>query len=277
MEHGYTAFYMGAIMIEQRTTVTVWALLLSSAAIVAYPADGNAQMSTATTTTTHTYDFPGSMPSVTTNTTVDTSMCNVFVGGGDGDGGSSGGDGDGDGSTDPLILDLTGKGIRFLDKKDGVLFDMDEDGDQDLTAWVDGANAGFLVIDKNNDGTINDHSEMFGTETLRGIEHLGLYDSNDDGVIDENDDVWKDLKVWVDVNNDGITDAGELKSLSDLGIESFSLDYKKMNQKVGDSTVISEGFFTWVGGAVGTMVDAIFDFVSNVASDVYKAITGKTM
>lgn len=262
-------------MIEKRTTVTAWALLLSSVAFVAHPSEGNAQMSTTTTVTTHTYDFPSSMPSVSTSSTVDTSSCNVFVGA-SGDF-SGGGDGDGDGSTDPLILDLSGNGIKFLDKKDGVLFDMDEDGDQDLTAWVDGANAGFLVLDKNGDGIINDHSEMFGTETLRGIEHLALYDSNDDGVIDEKDDIWKDLKVWVDVNNDGVTDAGELKSLNDLGIESFSLSYQKLNQKVGDSTVISEGFFTKVGGALGTMVDAIFDFVSNVASDIYKAITGKTM
>lgn len=266
---------MGGAMIEKRMNLKVWTLLLSSVAFFspqeaeaqnAFGGSGTAGMIVTTTVTTHSYDFPSSMPNVTTSSSV-ANDCNIV---------NAGGDGDGDGSSDPLVLDLTGNGVTFLDRKDGVLFDMDEDGNADLTSWV-GPDAGFLVLDRNGDGIINDHSEMFGTETLRGFDHLALYDSNDDGIIDRKDDVWKELKVWVDSNSDGISQPDELKTLKELGIKNFNLEYTKTAYREGDSQVISEGFFEKVGGAIHKALDVVFSFFTNVAADVYEAVTGKQM
>lgn len=219
-----------------------------------------------TTTTTHYYDFPDGNPSVSTNVSVRDNCPPpepFFNGGGGADSG------------DPLVLDLDGDGeIQFLDRKDGVLFDMDEDGTRDLTSWV-GPNDGILVLDRNGDGTINDHSEMFGTQTMRGFDHLAKYDSNNDGVIDAKDAVWQELKVWRDENSDGTSQAHELNTLDHYGIKSISLNYKETDYQVGDNRIISEGFFETVSGAVYKAVDAVFSFVKDLASDIYNAITGQ--
>ena len=50
--------------------------------------------------------------------------------------------------------------------------------------------------DKNNDGKINDGSELFGTKSGDGFRDLRKYDSDGNGWIDENDDVFNKLKVW---------------------------------------------------------------------------------
>jgi hypothetical protein len=94
-----------------------------------------------------------------------------------------------------------------------------------------GGNDGLLVHDLNHDGTINDGSELFGSatrdangnRTQDGYAAMATEDSNHDGKLDEHDAHWKELQVWVDANHDGKTDAGELKSLSDVGIASIDL------------------------------------------------------
>jgi hypothetical protein len=85
-------------------------------------------------------------------------------------------------------------------------------------------------MDRNHDGAINDGSELFGGATKLsdgstasdGYAALRDMDGNHDGVIDKNDAAFADLKVWVDVNSDGVSGAGELKTLQDLGISSIS-------------------------------------------------------
>ncbi len=52
---------------------------------------------------------------------------------------------------------------------------------------------------------------------------MSQYDSNNDGVIDEKDEVYSKLLVWQDKNSNGISEADELKSLKDIGITSVSL------------------------------------------------------
>ncbi len=64
--------------------------------------------------------------------------------------------------------------------------------------------------DKNNNGRVDDISELFGSDRQSGFAELGLYDSNRDGKIDAFDEVFRNLKVWQDRDGDGRTDAGEL-------------------------------------------------------------------
>jgi len=137
---------------------------------------------------------------------------------------------------DPLILDLNGDGIGTKNYKNGAIFDHDGDGFAEITGWVD-AHDGFLVMDRNGDGVINDDKELFGDQTIlkngtkaaNGFEALADLDSNQDGKIDANDAAFSLLRVWQDSDGDGYSSAEELFSLDELGIKSINLDSSVAN------------------------------------------------
>ena len=133
---------------------------------------------------------------------------------------------------DPLILDLNGDGLATtnLDQSD-VYFDLDSNGFVERTAWID-ANDGLLVLDRDGDGKITNGQELFGDQTLlsngtratSGFEALREFDDNKDGKIDASDIVYLKLKVWQDLNRDGVSQAEEMKSLADVGIKAINLN-----------------------------------------------------
>ena len=113
---------------------------------------------------------------------------------------------------DPLVIDLDGDGIKLVNiNQSNAMFDLTGSGFANKTGWISGGDA-FLVWDRNNNGRIDDISEMFGSATQSGFKALALYDTNRDGRIDAFDDVFKNLKVWVNRNGDCRTDEGELLS-----------------------------------------------------------------
>jgi hypothetical protein len=65
----------------------------------------------------------------------------------------------------PIILDLDGNGIETINVKDGAYFDHGGNGFAEQTGWAS-SDEGFLVMDRNEDGIINDGKEFFGSETL---------------------------------------------------------------------------------------------------------------
>ncbi len=173
-----------------------------------------------------------------------------FFGGGDG----------GDGT--PLVFDLDGDGIELTNTENGVLFDVDVDGVAEQTAWVSGDD-GLLALDRNNDGQITDRSELFGdTDGFEdGFQNLSSYDSNNDGVIDANDDVYEDLRIWQDVNQDGVSDDGELLTLAQIGIVSINLNASLPEDFYIAGNLISHiSEFTFADGSTGTVVDAVFNY-----------------
>ena len=133
---------------------------------------------------------------------------------------------------DPLMLDLNGDGLATtnLDQSD-VYFDLDANGFVERTAWID-TNDGLLVLDRNGDGKITNGQELFGDQTLlsngnratSGFEALREFDDNKDGKIDASDIVYLKLKVWQDLNRDGVSQAEEMKSLADVGIKAINLN-----------------------------------------------------
>jgi hypothetical protein len=125
---------------------------------------------------------------------------------------------------DPLILDLNHNGlIDTVNIDNGVYFDGGSDDFSEKMGWVSGGD-GLLCVDRNGDNQI-DSSELLGNTDIYGFDMLrAMYDRNWDGVIDNNDPLFSSLSVWVD-NGNGITEEGELKTLSELGITSISVNY----------------------------------------------------
>lgn len=103
--------------------------------------------------------------------------------------------------TDPLVISLDSNPVSVSDEK--WKFDIDGDGKTDNISKLS-EGAGYLVLDKNKDGIINDGTEMFGAKTGNGFAELAGYDEDGNGWIDENDAVYKDLAVWIkdDKGND---------------------------------------------------------------------------
>jgi hypothetical protein len=96
---------------------------------------------------------------------------------------------------DPLIIDLDGDGIETSQIGAGIRFDHDANLFAEDTGWLSGDD-GFLVLDANGNGRIDDGREFFGGAGQTGAEELAGYDSNGDGKINAADVIWNDLRVW---------------------------------------------------------------------------------
>ncbi|MBI1860812.1 MAG: hypothetical protein HYR96_07840 [Deltaproteobacteria bacterium] len=138
----------------------------------------------------------------------------------------------------PLVLDLTGEGFKLTDAPSGVIFDLNATGNPIPTAWILGSNNAFLVLDRNNNGVIDDGGELFGSATTlsngkraaNGFEALKEFDDNHDGVIDQKDAAYATLRLWFDRNKNAVTDRGELMTLKRAGVESISLNYVEVHE-----------------------------------------------
>jgi hypothetical protein len=166
------------------------------------------------------------------------------------------------GMLSPIILDLDGDGVEMRSiKKARASFDMNGDGIADDTGWV-GKGDGFLVIDRDNDGLISHASELsFASEdpdARSDLEALAALDNNNDGVLNASDVRFGELKVWQDANGNGATDAGELRTLAELGIAEIGLRGRNIEgtARIGDNVLISTATFTRSNGSVGTLGNA---------------------
>jgi len=185
---------------------------------------------------------------------------------------------------DPLALDLNGDGKIGISPapNGGAYFDHNGDGVSHKSSWISKED-GILAYDRNGNGNIDDGSELFGNFTQikdkdgnqrlakDGYEALKEFDSNNDGLIDNKDDKFKDLKIWQDANSNGISDEGELKSLDELGIASLSLNHNEVNEDLGGGNTLSlKGSYTKKDGTAHSMGDLNFnvDTINSKFKDV---------
>jgi hypothetical protein len=165
-------------------------------------------------------------------------------------------------TTSPLVLDLNGDGVHTVGKSAGVAFDLDGSGHVHNVGWVS-ASDGFLALDRNHDGKINSGAELFGTafrkedgNTARdGFDALQSLDSNSDGVIDSQDGAYNELSVWVDGNQNGATDPGELQSLDSLGIVRLDVDAHSTSIVENGNWIGLESNFTTADGTAHALAD----------------------
>ena len=137
---------------------------------------------------------------------------------------------------DPLILDLDGDGTETIGVDAGAYFDHDANGFAEQTGWAS-PDDGLLVLDRNNNGKIDNGRELFGDNTLLksgaiatdGLQALADLDDNGDGKIDAADTAFAELKVWQDTNSDGISTPDELHTMEELGIKSLNTTYTTTN------------------------------------------------
>ena len=116
---------------------------------------------------------------------------------------------------DPLVINLSGE-LPSLDERT-FSFDIDSDGELDQISRLK-SGSGFLALDKNGNGVIDDGSELFGTKTGDGFGELASYDEDGNGWIDENDSIFAGLRVWL---ND--SEGSRLIALGEAGVGAIFL------------------------------------------------------
>ena len=173
---------------------------------------------------------------------------------------------------DPFVLDLDGDGIETTAADGSVLFDHDGDGIKHATGWIS-SDDGILVLDRNGNGFIDDGGELFGDNTIKsngefaanGYDALADLDSNNDGVIDSQDKRYSELKVWRDLNQDGLSQDQEIFQLGDYNIASINLSYESVEiEDEHDNLIIAQGTFNYADGSSGkTSTAAALDLSAN--------------
>lgn len=119
------------------------------------------------------------------------------------------------------ISSLGGSTIQLIDIR---INDVSETNSNSSSSLLDLSDPyTFLAIDNNNDGLIDRSSELFGNEP--GFANLADFDVNNDGLISPLDSTYDDLSVWQDINENGITEVGELISLGSTNITSISNEF----------------------------------------------------
>lgn len=140
----------------------------------------------------------------------------------------------------PVLVDVNGDGFALSSAADGVYFDVDVDGTPERRAWtLDGSDDAWLALDRNGNGTIASGTELFGDRTPQPIPPAGVemngflalaefdrLEQGGDGWIDSHDAIFSNLRLWQDVNHNGLSEPNELHTLSSLQLVRFDLNYK---------------------------------------------------
>jgi len=139
----------------------------------------------------------------------------------------------------PLVIDLDKNGFHFSGPDGAVYFDLQGSGEQMLLQWVsENGDDAFLVQDLNENGIVDDGSELFGNGTrmlllgeqlaINGFVGLSQFDDpllggNDDGRISSDDDVWQRLLLWLDANADGISSLDEMTPIDETALSQIGI------------------------------------------------------
>lgn len=142
--------------------------------------------------------------------------------------------------TDPLAITYDGSMPALT--KDKYAFDLDFDGTSDQVSFLT-KGSGFLSLDLNENGQIDDGRELFGPSSGNGFGELSAYDGDDNGWIDENDAVFDKLRIWEkdEQGND------VLLALGEVGIGAIYLGHVATDYVLGGSPLSMDGRVSGTG------------------------------
>jgi len=155
-------------------------------------------------------------------------------------------------NVDPLVINFDGNLPSFIPKT--FEFDIDIDSKLERIPLLSNRN-GFLALDKNQNGKIDNGSELFGPTSNDGFLELSQYDSDKNGWIDENDEVFSNLLVWIKTESED-----KILKIKELGIgaiflgntnSQYNLQNSKNNKTFG--TVQKTGLFLFENGKPGIL------------------------
>lgn len=155
--------------------------------------------------------------------------------------------------TDPLVVNFNDCPAEL--KSMDFFFDLDADGEKEKIKTLS-ENSGYLALDLNGDGLINDGSELFGTKSGDGFHDLSLYDEDHNGWIDENDSIFEKLKIWAkDPSGNDLLFTLKEKNIGAMYLGNadtdFSLNSRADNQTLG--AIRKTGLFLYENGTAGTL------------------------
>jgi len=150
-----------------------------------------------------------------------------------------------------ILIDIRGDGFDLTNWQGGVNFSMDGRAHYSKGVWqgprISWTTAlsgdAFLFLDRNGNEAVDNSVELFGnvtpqimTSNPNGFLALAFQDRKDhggnaDGIIDRQDAAFSKLRLWLDVNHNGISEPAEIHTLPELGIEAISLDYKESTRR----------------------------------------------
>lgn len=153
---------------------------------------------------------------------------------------------------DPLVINYAGNmpvltGTKFI-------FDLDADGTPEQISRLQ-PGSGFLVLDKNSDGRINNGTELFGPVSGNGFSELALLDEDGNGWLDENDPVFDKLRIW----SRSETGEEQLLALGEVGIGALYLGHVSTSFEMRDQNyellaqLQKTGLFLREDGTAGTV------------------------
>lgn len=153
---------------------------------------------------------------------------------------------------DPLVINFAGTAAELTQTK--YSFDLDADGTPDQISFV-GSGSGFLALDKNGDGRVNDGRELFGPQSGDGYTELARYDQDGNSWIDEADVVYDRLRIWTrDANG-----KDQLIGLGKAGVGAIYLGYSatpfdlKDPHNILQGQVVKSGIYLSEEGQAGTV------------------------
>lgn len=152
---------------------------------------------------------------------------------------------------DPLVLNFSGNSVQLTSQK--FSFDLNGDGDEENISFVQGA--GFLALDRNGDGIINDGKELFGPLSGNGFAELQALDSDGNDWIDESDPVFQQLQVWTKdaAGNDQLSSLKE-SNVGALFLGNVSTEFSIKNaQNAAQAQLVSSGVWLTEDGKVNTL------------------------
>lgn len=185
----------------------------------------------------------------------------------------------GGGGKKPIAIDLGGDGFSFVNVDDStIFFDVTGDGWKRRTSWI-GKNDGLLAYDMDGDGKIDKLGEISFAAYRDGaqsdLEGMAAFDTNYDGQFDAQDEKWARFGIWQDANQNGMTDPGELRSLTQAGVQQVHLDSDGKFQIINGQTVHGMGSMLMTDGTHRAIADISLSFSAERQFSAGDALHGR--